>query len=188
MPTAVLVLASAPSKLPFYLVGGGLAAWAVILAAIGLSRPGFPGTRGRARAVMGVSALLVAGTVGAAIATASKPKHEAAAAKGGPAAAPAKGAPAGSTVKLAADPGGQLRYDTKSLTAKAGTVTIDFTNQSPITHNVTIEAAGKTIGATKTIASAVTTASVALKPGTYTFFCSVDAHRAAGMLGTLKVS
>src|SRR5438270_654069 len=90
---------------------------ALILRLLGLSSPDFPGTRGRARAVMGVSTLLVAGTVGAAIATASKPKHEAAAAKGG-AAAPAKGGAAGSTVTLAADPGGQLRFDTKSLTAK----------------------------------------------------------------------
>jgi plastocyanin len=182
MPTALLVLASAPSKLPFYLVGGCLAAWAVVLAATGLSRPDFPGSRVRARGVMGVSGLLVAGTIGAAIATASKPKHEAAAAT------PTKPGAATSTVKLAADPGGQLRYNTKSLTAKAGTVTIDFTNQSPITHNVTIEAGGKAIGGTKTISSSVTTASVALKPGTYTFFCSVDAHRAAGMQGTLKVS
>jgi plastocyanin len=179
MSAALLVLAT--SKLPFYLIGGALAAWAVLLALAGLSRPDFPGGRGPARGIMGISALLVVGTIGSAIATASKPKHEAPAEKGAPAAS-------GGTVKLAADPGGQLRYDTKSLTAKAGKVTIDFVNQAPIPHNVTIEGAGKSLGQTKTISGGNTTATLDLKPGTYTFFCSVDAHRQAGMQGQLKVS
>jgi plastocyanin len=176
MSAALLVLAT--SKLPFYLVGGALAAWAVLLALAGLSRPDFPGGRGPARGVMGISALLVAGTVGAAIATASKPKKEGAAEK------PAAAGP----VKLAADPGGQLRYDTKAAEAKAGKVTIDFVNQSPLPHNVTVEAGGKPLGGTKTISGASATATLDLKPGTYTFFCSVDAHRQAGMQGQLKVS
>ncbi|MDQ6916111.1 MAG: plastocyanin/azurin family copper-binding protein [Actinomycetota bacterium] len=180
MSAALLVLAT--SKLPFYLVGGALAAWAVLLGLAGLSRPNFPGGRGPARGVMAISAVLVVGTVGAAIATASKPKHEKAASKGG------KATPASGPVKLAADPGGQLRYDTKALAAKAGKVTIDFTNRSPIPHNVTIESAGKAAGGTKTTSGGTATATLDLKPGTYTFFCSVDAHRQAGMQGQLTVS
>jgi plastocyanin len=176
MSAALLVLAT--SKLPFYLVGGTLAAWAVVLALAGLSRPSFPARTGPARAVMAVSALLVAGTVSAAIATASKPKKEGAAEK------PA----AGGAVKLAADPGGQLRYDTKTASAKAGKVTIDFTNQSPLQHNVTVEGGGKTLGATKTVSSGSSTVTLDLKPGTYTFYCSVDAHRQGGMEGKLTVS
>ena len=39
---------------------------------------------------------------------------------------------------LAANTGGQLAYNTKQLSAKAGTVTIDFANASPLEHNVTI--------------------------------------------------
>jgi hypothetical protein len=56
------------SKVPFFLVGGGLAAWAVILSAIGLSRPEFPGASVAARGVMAFSALLVAAAMVTAVA------------------------------------------------------------------------------------------------------------------------
>ncbi len=56
---ALLLAAAEPSKVPFYIAGGALAVWAVILAAIGLSRPDFPyGNRG-ARSVMMFSFVLI---------------------------------------------------------------------------------------------------------------------------------
>jgi hypothetical protein len=64
----VLLLAAA-SKLPFYLVGGALAAWAVVLAVIGLRNPEFPDARG-ARGVMAFTLLLVLATIATAILTA----------------------------------------------------------------------------------------------------------------------
>ena len=70
--TALLVLAAEeaePTKTAFYLGGGLLALWAVVLALVGLSRPGFPATAGAARGVYGVSALLVAVAAAAAIIT-----------------------------------------------------------------------------------------------------------------------
>jgi plastocyanin len=92
------------------------------------------------------------------------------------------------TLKLAANPAGQLSYDTKQLSAKAGTVTIDMSNMSPVEHNVTIAEGGKVLGATPTFTGGTKALTVKLKPGTYTFFCSVPGHRQAGMEGTLKVS
>lgn len=71
-PVALLVLAAEaaePSKTPFYLLGGVLAAWAVVLSAIGLARPAFPGNGAVARGVMALSALLVAAAMVAAVAT-----------------------------------------------------------------------------------------------------------------------
>jgi hypothetical protein len=64
------VLAAAePSKVPFYFAGGALAAWAVILAALGLTRPSFPYSARGARAVMGISFALMAIAVALAIVT-----------------------------------------------------------------------------------------------------------------------
>ena len=95
---------------------------------------------------------------------------------------------ASTTLSLEADPSGQLRYDATSLTAKAGTVAIDFTNKAELAHNVTVEASdGSKLGATETFSGGSKTLSVTLKPGTYKFFCSVPGHRQAGMEGTLTV-
>lgn len=94
---------------------------------------------------------------------------------------------AGATLAIAADPSGQLAYDKKSLTAKAGDVTIDFTNESQVPHNVKIEQDENEVGVTETIQGSKTSKAFTLKAGTYTFYCSIDGHEAAGMKGTLTV-
>ena len=93
----------------------------------------------------------------------------------------------GSTVKVAADPSGGLKFDPTELTANAGSITIDFTNMSSLPHNVMIEGNGVSGEGTDTITGSQTSATVDLKAGTYTFYCSVDGHRAAGMEGKLVV-
>ena len=93
----------------------------------------------------------------------------------------------GSTVKISADPSGALKYEQTDVSATAGSITIDFTNMSSLPHDVTIEGNGAS-GATDQITDSTTSTTVDLDPGTYTFFCSVDGHRAAGMEGTLTVN
>lgn len=96
-------------------------------------------------------------------------------------------APAAS-LSLAANPEGQLSFDTKSLTAKAGTVAIDFKNTSQLGHNVTVESSsGSVVGATPTFSGGSKMLTLKLTPGTYKFYCSVPGHRQAGMEGTLTV-
>jgi plastocyanin len=206
--SAALLIAAETSKTVFYLFAGAFAAWAIVLAALGLTRDGFPGGESGGRGVMALSALLAVGAVAAAVATASTPEHvgkaelkpvsgaEAEQAGLNATQAPTKeqvggggeAAPTG-TVKITAAQG--LAFKQKSLSAKAGKggkVTIDFDNPNPIPHNVQVEdAAGKHLGGTKTISSSKATATVDAKPGSYTFYCSVAGHRQAGMEGKLTV-
>jgi plastocyanin len=93
----------------------------------------------------------------------------------------------GQTINLAADPGGALKYVQSSLSAKAGSDTINLQNSSPLGHDVCVQdSSGKILGCSQVIIGGSTTLNVSLKPGTYTYYCSVDGHRAAGMQGTLK--
>jgi plastocyanin len=93
-----------------------------------------------------------------------------------------------STVNVSTPSGSTLAYDQKTLSAKAGDVTVSFDNKQPLQHDVAIEdSSGKTLGQTDLVASGTATTSVNLQPGTYTFFCTVPGHREAGMEGTLTV-
>jgi uncharacterized cupredoxin-like copper-binding protein len=94
-----------------------------------------------------------------------------------------------STIKLAADPT-NIAYDTKSLSAKAGNVTIDFDNPSTaLPHDVCVESSsGQQLGCSDQVTGSSTTLDLSnLKSGSYTFYCSVDGHRQAGMEGKLAV-
>jgi plastocyanin len=100
---------------------------------------------------------------------------------------PPRSALRGQIVMLAANPGGDLKYDKQTLHVKAGTVTIVFTNASPVVHNVTISDSSGILGATPTFDSGEKTLTLKLRSGTYTFYCSVAGHEAAGMKGSLVV-
>jgi plastocyanin len=211
------ILAAEKSKVPFYIAGGVLVAWALIVSvALGLRRPEFPGNQRGERIVISISVVLVLAAVATAVITSgSSPTAKAAIsplpvapnpsvpavttsasapastapASGAPAAAatPAPAKPGATTLKLAANPGGLLSFDTKALSTRAGKVTIAFTNSSPVEHNVTVAQGSTVLAATPTFTGGSKTVSINLKPGTYTFYCSVPGHRQAGMEGTLKV-
>lgn len=92
----------------------------------------------------------------------------------------------GTQLQISSDPS-QLKFNTSHLNAKAGKVTITMTNMSPLQHDVSIKGGvdvkGNIVGQN---GKSVVTAN--LKPGKYTFYCSVDGHEAAGMTGELDVS
>jgi plastocyanin len=105
-----------------------------------------------------------------------------------PAAPTKKPAPAPAVTKLALSvPGTALAYNTKQLSAKAGSVTITLTNSSPLEHDVTVSEGSKVVGATPVFTGGTKSVTLTLKAGSYTFYCSVPGHRQAGMEGTLTV-
>lgn len=81
-----------------------------------------------------------------------------------------------------------MKYTKSSLTARAGKLSIAFTNMAPLAHNLTVaSSSGAVLGATPTFQGGSKTLTLSLKPGTYKFYCTVPGHRAAGMEGTLTV-
>ena len=119
--------------------------------------------------------------------TATEATSESGAAAGGGAEAEGKSANSASTVKIEAASSG-LAYTSKTATAKAGKVTIDFNNPQSLSHDVAIESSkGEMVGQTELVAEGESSTVVNLKPGTYKFYCTVPGHREAGMEGTLTV-
>jgi plastocyanin len=92
----------------------------------------------------------------------------------------------GSELKLTADKSA-LKFDKKTLTAKAGSVTLTLTNPSSIPHNVAVEGNGVDEKGEVVSGGKTSTVTADLKAGEYKFYCSVDGHAAAGMTGTLTV-
>ena len=71
--TALLILAAAhveKSKTAFYVVGGAFAVWALVVSALGITQPSFPSGRGGRAGVIAISAVLMAGAMATAVATA----------------------------------------------------------------------------------------------------------------------
>jgi plastocyanin len=85
-----------------------------------------------------------------------------------------------------ADPNGALAYTTDEVATSDGKMEIEFSNPQPIAHDVVIEdSSGKEIAATEVITEGSDSTVADIKPGKYTFFCSVPGHREAGMEGKL---
>lgn len=83
---------------------------------------------------------------------------------------------------------GKLAFNTKTLTAKAGKVTIVMANPASFHHGVSVSGNGIDKDGPVVGTGATSTVTVTLKPGKYTFYCPVPGHRAGGMQGTLAVT
>jgi plastocyanin len=98
------------------------------------------------------------------------------------------GSGGGETLEISADPGGALKFDKSSLTARAGKVTIVMDNPSDLPHAVEIEGNGVEVAGEVVMKGGVSRASADLKAGDYEFYCPVGNHAQEGMEGTLTVN
>jgi plastocyanin len=91
------------------------------------------------------------------------------------------------TLSIPADPSGQLFYKYKDATSSPGQVTVESKNESSVDHDISIEGNGVNEKGNTVKNGGTSTVKVDLKAGSYTFYCSVDGHRQAGMQGKLTV-
>ena len=90
-------------------------------------------------------------------------------------------------LSIPANPTGALAFQYNKANATPGKVTISMPNQAPITHDISIKGNGVNVQGPRVGKGGTSKITVNLKPGTYTFYCSVPGHEAGGMKGTLTV-
>jgi plastocyanin len=191
----------------FFWLGGALVAAALAIAAIGIrGKASFPPNR--AVLVLGTAAfaaVVVATTTLSVVNAEDEQEHrdkelaeeEAAAAEeaqppppaGGGKQQPAPPATAAATLDVSTPSDGSLVFDPDGLDAKPGSLTITYSNPSPVQHSLAVESAdGSVLGETQIFSGGEQEVTINdLTPGEYVFFCTVPGHREAGMEGDLTV-
>ena len=197
----------------FYWLGGALVLAALGIAAIWIrGRASFPPNR--AVLVLGTAAFaaIVIGTTAFAVVNAQDEQEhrdkelaeeEATAEQEAPPPAPGgQPQPAGggkqqppqppaaaATLDVTSPSDGSLVFDPDGLEAKAGSLTIAYSNPSPVPHSLAVENAdGNLVGETQIFSGGEQEVTLNdLTAGEYVFFCTVPGHREAGMEGDLTV-
>jgi uncharacterized cupredoxin-like copper-binding protein len=184
----------------YFVLGAILVVWGLGLAIFGLLRADFPPGGAAGRSLVGVTVLLVIATLTALLLSTSKehPREEAAAkaaeqkAEGGttgaaPAPAPAPSGGGGKTIKVSEKEFSIALAGGDKL--EAGSYTFAVDNVGKIQHDLAI--VGNGIKETKTPlidAGQSKSLQVDLKPGKYTFFCTVPGHEQSGMKVAVEVT
>jgi plastocyanin len=199
----------------FFWLGGVLVLVALGIAAIGIrGRASFPPNR--AVLVLGTAAFaaVVVGTTSFAVVNAQEEQDDrnkelaeeeaTAEEEAPPPPAPAGQPPAGgggqqqppqppaaaTSLDVTSPSDGSLVFDPDGLEATAGSLTIAYSNPSPVPHSLAVEAAdGTVLGETEIFSGGEQEVTIDdLAPGEYVFFCTVPGHREAGMEGDLTVN
>jgi len=185
----------------YFVLGSILVAWGLGLAIFGLLRPDFPPSGAVGRALVGITVVIVVGTLVTLLATTEKEhrreepakaaeeqkaSREAAETRATGSAPPASAPGGGKTVKVSEKEFSIALAGGNKL--QAGKYTFAVDNAGKIQHDLAIE--GNGIKETKTPlidAGQSKSLSVDLKPGKYTFYCSVPGHEQSGMKVSVTV-
>jgi plastocyanin len=200
----------------FFWLGGVLVAAALGIAAIGIrGKASFPPSRAVLVLGLGAFAAVVVATTALAVVNAQDEQEhrekelaeeEAAAEEGATEeeAAPSPGGqpqqvepsepappPSGaSALNVTSPDDGGLIFEPDGLEATAGSLTIAYSNPSPVPHSLAVEdAEGNVLGETEVFTGGEQEVAIDnLAPGEYVFFCTVPGHREGGMEGDLTVN
>jgi plastocyanin len=170
----------------YFVIGILTALWAVGLAAVGLTREDFPPSDRVLHAIIGVTTVLVIGTLATLFATTTK-EHPRQEAEAKAAEAQSAGGAGGAGGQISADEN-EFNIDLSTGdTLNAGKYTFKADNSGRVEHDLAIQGNGtdKQTPLIKPGGSASLT--VDLAPGSYKVYCTVPGHEQAGMKVDLTV-
>jgi mono/diheme cytochrome c family protein len=93
----------------------------------------------------------------------------------------------GGKLVIDADPSGALAFTASKATAPPGPLELIMKNLASIQHNIALQGGGVNVKGPVVGKGGSSKVSAKLKPGSYTFLCTVPGHAAGGMKGTLTV-
>jgi plastocyanin len=94
--------------------------------------------------------------------------------------------PKGPATETVAIEAGNFYFKPDAITTNAGIAKIELTAKNGV-HDLVFDGAYPGFLLEADGGGGTTSKKIDLKPGTYTFYCSIPGHRAAGMEGTLTV-
>jgi plastocyanin len=93
----------------------------------------------------------------------------------------------GGKAEIDAAPTGALAYLATKAEAEAGPLELISKNESPVPHNIAVKGSGIDEKGPVVKGGGTSKVSASVKPGKYTFYCSVPGHEEGGMKGELTV-
>jgi uncharacterized cupredoxin-like copper-binding protein len=181
----------------YYVLAIVLVAGAIVLSFFGLARPDFPRNLGIGRAIILISALVVAVTIVVLVTTTHRehPREDAkaeanaeAAKEPAPAQQPAPAKPAGGKPAGGKPAGGKAAEPVKvqekeySVTLGGGRkVSFEVANVGKIQHDLAVQGAGKEAKTPLIDPGKTQVLKADLSPGTYKLYCTVPGHEQLGM-------
>jgi mono/diheme cytochrome c family protein len=93
----------------------------------------------------------------------------------------------GGKLQIDADPTGALAFTASNALAPPGSVELVMANKANVQHDISLKGNGVNKQGPRVGKGGTSKVTASVKPGKYTFYCSVPGHEAGGMKGSLTV-